>query len=470
MLKFIKQFLLYGFPSLLGKLIAVFLIPVYTSVLTKEEYGAIALIISCKGVIGLVSHLEIHTGVFRDYFENGMDRKKLLSTGFFSILGSSFVVFLFLYATKTFWLHNVLGLPLEYELAFILMLISIPLACTDSFFSILTRFQKKAITFSVVSALRLIVQICTTIYCVIYLRTGICGVFIGVIAGEVLVSLTLFLVNRSQFSCCFDTTILKQVLKYSIPTLPAVLAAWVDGSLGQILISKYVSVSELGVYSLALQLTSVFILLSMTMKQVWDPYLFENYKKDNFKTEVQKLYSVLMMIVLLLTINISLLSKDIILLLSNPSYINAADYFVLLVFAMGVYLMMPFVQSGVQLTRKTKYLGLYTMIGSGINLILMLCLLPVVGIAIVPVALGVSRLVKYVLFNIYLKKHIGFSFEYKWPISLFVLVLVCYYINTLSIDKYVIWGVLALIDIATLMMLDKKYNIISTIKSRVDRR
>ena len=51
---FFKDFLIYGFASMVGKIAAIFLIPIYTNVLTREEYGAMALIVSCKGIIDLI--------------------------------------------------------------------------------------------------------------------------------------------------------------------------------------------------------------------------------------------------------------------------------------------------------------------------------------------------------------------------------------------------------------------------------
>ena len=53
---FFKDFFIYGFASIVGKVVAIFLIPVYTNVLTQEEYGAMALIVSCKGLIDLISN------------------------------------------------------------------------------------------------------------------------------------------------------------------------------------------------------------------------------------------------------------------------------------------------------------------------------------------------------------------------------------------------------------------------------
>lgn len=82
MLEFIKKFFIYGLASILGKMIAVFLMPIYTDIFSVEEYGVMAVIMGCKGIIDLISNLNIHSGVARDYYEVGKDKYKLISTGF----------------------------------------------------------------------------------------------------------------------------------------------------------------------------------------------------------------------------------------------------------------------------------------------------------------------------------------------------------------------------------------------------
>ena len=78
MWRFFKDFMTYGVVSILGKLAAVFLMPIYTSILTKEEYGAMALITSCKGIIDLISNLNIHSGIARDYYEESSKIRRQL--------------------------------------------------------------------------------------------------------------------------------------------------------------------------------------------------------------------------------------------------------------------------------------------------------------------------------------------------------------------------------------------------------
>lgn len=103
MRKFLSQFLIYGCASMLSKIAAIFLMPLYTGVLTTSEYGAMAMISSCSGILGLLANFNIHSGIARDYFEEGIDRKKLVSTGFISILSCSMMMFLVMLLTRHIW-------------------------------------------------------------------------------------------------------------------------------------------------------------------------------------------------------------------------------------------------------------------------------------------------------------------------------------------------------------------------------
>ena len=86
MFRFFKDFIIYGIASVIAKIIGVFLMPVYTSILSQEDYGAMAMIIACKGIIDLVSNLNIHSGIARDYYETYIDRQKLVSTGLENVI------------------------------------------------------------------------------------------------------------------------------------------------------------------------------------------------------------------------------------------------------------------------------------------------------------------------------------------------------------------------------------------------
>lgn len=422
MLRFFKDFCLYGLVGLIGKIAALFLLPVYTNILSREEYGVMTLILTCSGIIDLVSNLNLHSGITRDYYEDGVDRKRLVSTGFFSILGLSLFILIILLLTRQFWVERVLSLDAGYSLAVVMMMLSIPAASLQSYFAILTRFKKKALLFSVGAFVGLVIRIGTALLCVVHFRTGIMGIFLGELLAQMFCAIFYAYINREFLAITFEWTYLRRALLFALPTLPAILAVWLDTSVGQIMISKYISVSDLGVYSLALSITSVFTLLSTALQNVWSPYLYENYKLDSFRQQVRKLFTVCMVVIIVISVMLSLFSKEIILLLSNEGYLAATKYVTLLTIPAVLYLLFPIASSGISISRDTKHLGIAYIIGTSVNLLVLFFAIRKFGVIAVPACLALSRLTAYVYMYVISNRYGSFDLP-NWMVALFLLVM-----------------------------------------------
>ena len=443
---------------MLGKLAAIFLMPVYTSILTKEEYGAMALITSCKGIIDLLSNLNIHSGIARDYYEEGINRKKLVSTGFLSILSLSLTIMLIGLVTRQFWSGKVLGLNEIFWPAFTVMLCSIPAGSLMSYFAILTRYKKMPVHYSIGTVVQLLIQITVSVVGVVYLRAGIISVFYGVLAGELFAIFYFFILNREYISIQFDKQLLHRALFFAVPTLPAILAGWLDSSMGQILIGKYVSVEDLGVYSIALSFASVFTLISTAFHNVWSPFLYENYNQPTFKLSIKKLFSIMSLALVMVSLFLSMFSKELVLFLSNENYLDASKYVALLCIPMSFYLMLPFASSGVSVTRDTKYIGLSNVLGSCANLLLLFLSIRMFGVIAVPLCLGVSRITTYMILYRVSEKKIGYKLPNIYLFLTIGIAILSYFVivNDLSF----IWRILITLIIVTSIMfyISKRYD------------
>lgn len=409
MLKFLKQFLIYGFASVLGKIAAVFLLPLYTNVLSQEEYGALAMITAAKGIIDIFSNLNIHSGVAREYYEKDIDRTKVISTGFFSIvIFSLFCMFLML-ITQEYWVNNVLKID-RYEKAFVFMLFTIPAGSLFSYFSILTRYKQKAVAFSIGSLIQLGIQIGLTVYFILVAKTGIVGVFYGVFTGELVGIVYFFLLNRENIRFVFNNNLLKRILNYSLPTLPAIAAIWADSNLGQLLIGNYISLEDAGIYSIALRISSVYLFIQQAFRNVWLPYVYENLKEKNFKRNIMQIYNTATFLLLLLSVNLSVLSDEIVLLLTTPDFIDAGRLLTILTIPMSISILNLFTGIGPNISRKTKYVSYANILGSIFNITCLFIFMPIYGINAVPFSLLISTLIVFLLNVYFTKKEIKIQF------------------------------------------------------------
>ena len=82
MKNFIKSFSIYGLIPVFGKFISIILLPLYTRVLTPEDYGAQDVLIQLAIFLTFLINLELYSGVGRYFYDKKdiIERKKLIST------------------------------------------------------------------------------------------------------------------------------------------------------------------------------------------------------------------------------------------------------------------------------------------------------------------------------------------------------------------------------------------------------
>ena len=191
--------------------------------------------------------------------------------------------------------------------------------------------------------------------------------------------------------------------------------------------------SELGVYSIALSLSSVFTLISFAFQNVWSPFLYENYKKTNFKESIRKLFIAVAVTLICISILLSLFSREIVLLLSNDGYLGACRYITLLCIPMSFYLLFPFASSGVSISRDTKYIGISYVVGSFVNVVLLFILIEKIGVVAVPLSLAASRITAYTILYKVSERKIEYSLPNYLMVILVAVVIVCYYVVCLNL-------------------------------------
>ena len=214
-----------------------------------------------------------------------------------------------------------------------------------------------------------------------------------------------------------------------------------------------------------MQFASVFTLISIGLNNTWGPFLYENYTKEGFKKQVNDLFTIIVLGLTIVSVTISLLSKELVLILSNPSYINAAEYIVLLCIPMAVYLLFPIVSSGISISRDTKYIGIAYVAGSLINILFLLLLIPKMGIIIVPISLALSRIVSYIIQYIVTKRKGILVLPSKYIVFLIAMCIAMYFVVTYDISLTYRIILTIVIDGLIAWYVTKKYNLKSFINN-----
>lgn len=344
--KLLKSFLIYGIGAGLSQSLLILLVPVYTRYFDAAEYGAFEVISSGFILLTIFGMLQIESAIGRYYYELDTPEKKraYISTAFFSVIGFSSLVAI-VGGLLSGFLSVLLFDTSAYRTILVAAIVGVPLANVFYLLAVLVRFEQKPILYSVVTFLQISLNIVTALYCVITLDLGIIGVFYGQIVGFSVGFLAYLTYFKKYLRPIFDKRILSEYFQFSLPMLPAVLGSWSNNHANRFFMVSFLTLSDIGIYSVALKVASVFKLLDMAFRMAWQPFFIEQYKQPGHKAMYRKVFKVVSCAMGILVAIAFLLARPIIELITIPEYYDSAQ----LVGLLSLALALPIIASTVNL-------------------------------------------------------------------------------------------------------------------------
>tara|TARA_R110002094_G_scaffold2675_5_gene10497 strand:- start:1080 stop:2378 length:1299 start_codon:yes stop_codon:yes gene_type:complete len=378
--KFFKDSFLYSLATLFTKGLGFILLPIYTRVISKAEYGLFDYLTTVGLILGVVVTFEITQAVFRlipDYKDNLYKKIQLASTGFwFSVLMYSTLTILSV-AFSSELAHILLDNHLHSELIVITSILFFSNALLY-YFTILMRVQLLAKKVVVISLFNAIFVALFSLLFVVYYELGIKGLLLGQLLGGAGAALLAYVFVNTwiRFSFCFST--LKKMLIFSIPlifsSLGVVLSMFVD----RVMLKEFLGAEQLASYAVAIKIASIVTLLVIGFQSALTPLIYANYEKKDTPKEVAKLFHIYLFCSLICLIVLTLLSNQLVSFVAGAQYIEAANYVAPLVCSAlfsSMYLFFP----GLSIAKKTTIIAsIYIFIG-GLNVLLNFIFIPEFG-------------------------------------------------------------------------------------------
>ena len=234
--------------------ISFFLLPLYTSLLTPDEYGIADLFNTYASLLLPIIGLQLENGLFRFLIDVRNDKngqKIVFSTVFMMNLLQIFVYLVFFLVIQSF-------LKFQYKYY---LLISVSLSViTNSFFQFARGIGNNFI-YALGSFISAISTIVANIILIFIMRLGIFGLLCATIIGQLITVIFLFCFlhvwNYISF-LKFDKNILHSIMRYSIPLVPNTLSWWVLGASDRIVLSHFISTTINGLFAVASKFSNVF--------------------------------------------------------------------------------------------------------------------------------------------------------------------------------------------------------------------
>lgn len=297
--------LLYGIPKYLGYVSAILLTPVYLRIFSKAEYGVLEIFHSWNTFIIVVIPFGLLPAIERYYIEEKTPRKKLVGTAL-SILTLICLIYISgIVLLKNVFLRGFLG-EIVYQKVFYLSLVIVVLTVLSNCFLQILKIQLRSIQYAIISITNFLLLTILGFVLVYFFHTGIEGFFYAGVISLLFSNVMSVYYLRNEITIAFDRSIIKLLFTFGIHYLFVSLVFQLFNVIDRYLISHYLSLNDVGIYSLGYKISNFTQFFITPFTLAWMPYAYRIQNGENSQSifiQVTKIYflicSILMSILLL---------------------------------------------------------------------------------------------------------------------------------------------------------------------------
>ena len=364
--------------------------PIFTRLLTEAEYGQYNVFVSWHSILSVFVGLCLYYGMFVQglvKFEG--DRARFVSAmqGLSLTLTTAWTIIFFLF--RAFWVR-LFSLPETQLLAMLCMI------WTGAVFGYWSMQQRMELRYRLLVAVTLTVSFTKPalgIFLVLHAEDKVTARILGAAAVELCAYSWMFFRHMKQGRTFFDRRYWRHALIFCIPLIPHYLAGSVLSGADRIMISRMVSDSAAGIYSLAYSISQIMTMFNTALMQTIEPWLYRTIKSGAWERFAGVAYPAMALIA---AVNLALIAfaPEIVAIFAPPPYYDAI--WVIPPVAMSVFFMFAysFFASFEFYYEKTLFIAAATVVGAALNIALNYLCIPVWGYY----AAGYTTLICYVIY------------------------------------------------------------------------
>ena len=290
----IKNTAILAIGNIATKLISFFLVPLYTNVLTTEQYGIIDLLYTVCTVAYPIITLNISEAVLRFSMDKDANNNKIMS------IANIIIVFSIIIGLLSFPVINLFDNYRQYSLLFYLYLITLGvsqiLLCN-------LKGKEQLIEYSIGNFIHMLLIGLLNILFLLVFKMGITGYFWAYIISNIIVSLYAAIkgnVKDSIFAFSFDKKLFIEMTKYSVVLIPNSFMWWIMNASDRVMVTNILGAQANGIYAVSYKLPSMLTVITSIFTSAWI-YSAVNEKDSSDKNEyTSSVFSLLVSVVILI--------------------------------------------------------------------------------------------------------------------------------------------------------------------------
>ncbi|NLK22333.1 MAG: oligosaccharide flippase family protein [Epulopiscium sp.] len=406
----------FAIGNILVKLVSFFLMPLYTSQLTVEQYGIAELLNSSIQIILPVATLCVIDALFRFSIDEDAEHEKMMSTSINLIMKSFIIV---LVVCIVFYLFS----GYQYTAYFYLLFVATTLHKLFSQFARGIGHIKRFVASGVINTLTLVVM---NVILLVVFNGGVGSYLISLIISFFVAAMFSFFASKEYLYInikAIDKKLLKKMLLFSIPNIPNMLSWWVNNISSRYVIMFFCGAGMAGMFTAATKIPSMINLFVLIFQQAWQYSTAKEIQNDDSKVFFSRVLTYYSGFVFLICSALIILIPYLARLILQGDFYVAWKYVPLLLVAATLGAFSTYFGTFYIAIKNNIMAMTSTGIGATINIVLNLILVPFIGVYGALISSVVGYLIITIIRMIDTRKHISLNINYKFFFIRFALLL-----------------------------------------------
>lgn len=315
----VKAAFWYTICNFFNKGIALLTTPIFTRILTEEQYGTFAIFQSWFNILVIFTSLNIFMGgytkgllLYKDDAD-GFTSSQLSLTSIITLIFFSIYLLNVNFWTKIFELSPVLMFAMFVEL------LTIPAL---DFWMSRHRFDYKYHKVVIITMLMNVLSIVISVVAIVNTEYKLEARVFGDVFTKFMFSLPLFIFIFIKGKKFFCKEYWKYALKFNLPLIPHYLANYILGQSDRLMIGKMVGKEQAAYYSVAYTISTVVNLFIIAVNNALTPYIYKTIANKNAE-KIKKTITPIVLVVAFLAIVIMAFAPEVILVFAGKQYVDA---------------------------------------------------------------------------------------------------------------------------------------------------
>ncbi len=366
--------------------------PIFTRVLTTDEYGLYSVFNSWNTVLMVVATLNLHlTAVYNALTKHPNEQEQTIS--YFQSLSLCISVAICIVALIfSEQLANLMDLP---QIVVQIMFIGFIFVEPYRLWLVYKRYKNEYKRPVIMQMTLSVVTPAVSLLCIFlgHGNRGIIRVIAFVVVNTIVPGIIFYIVNYRHAKCFYNKRVWGYATSFAVPLIPHYLAETLLNQTDKIMINAYFGASEAGIYQISYMTASIVKICSTAINSAYIPWQFQKLYNKEYK-KLGRISYVVLLGLLVVVLLVSLFAPEIVRVLAGPKYMGAVYLIPTLSVSVFFNYMYQLFARVEMYCEKKRYTVFATITAAILNIVLNILFMPIYGYTFA----GISTLISHIWF------------------------------------------------------------------------